>query len=65
LLRSQRRVLAPTLGDADGARRARKQVTDNLDNPDNLVNARCHLNLTPVPVGRVILIRPIVTRVAS
>ena len=36
LLRSQRGVLAPTLGDADGARRARKPVTANLDNSDNL-----------------------------
>ena len=36
LLHPQRGVLALTLGDADGARRARKPVTANLDNPDNL-----------------------------
>jgi hypothetical protein len=51
LLRSQRGVLAPTLGDADGARRARKPVTANLDNSDNLerkVPSKDH----PGPRGR-------------
>ena len=52
MLRPQRGVLAPTLGDADGARRARKPVTDNLDNSDNLVNARCHSKDHPGSCGR-------------
>ena len=56
MLHPQRDVLAPTLGDADGARHARKPVTANLDNPDNLVNARCHPKFPPVPVDGVTLI---------
>jgi hypothetical protein len=51
LLHPHRGVLAPTLGDADGARRARKPVTANLDNSDNL-ERKVPFKYHPISCGR-------------